>query len=262
MGREEEGVIEMVIKYLLCTAGGVAIGYYLAHGHLEKNFQELLDRETVDIRDHYRRKYDEKVKEDEEFAKAALEAAETIERYQGVTIAPSVLAQEMEEVVRRDESQGDPEVEKATEYPEAAKIKVREKPARKDVSKVNYNAISTPSKAEQADEPKNEVSGEPETEIQTGIITKQAFIDNEFGYDQFSITYFAGDDVLANEEDEPMKGNRVHMLGREVVEKIKVGREAMDGEDTIFVRNHTGNWEFEVTRSEGKFSDEVGAESG
>jgi hypothetical protein len=272
-------VIE-VIRYLLCTAGGVAIGYYFAHARLEEDFRERLDRETDEARDFYRRKYMDKAKEEGEdpgLTEAAIKTAESLrESYAGVSIGPDVLTQEMSATVKRAVERGDltaseEEPDQKTDDAWDLARKAHEAQKRMDnplseqavkPTAVNYNRISTPSKTEEvktAEEPKAE---EAKDEVQVDDITKQAFIDNEFGYEQQSLTYFAGDDVLTNEEDEPITGSRDILLGAVNAKKIKVGLQAMGGKDTIYVRNHTAKWEFEVTRSEGNFSDEVQAKSG
>jgi hypothetical protein len=256
-----------MVKYLLCTAGGVAIGYYFAHARLEQEFHNRLERESDEVRAFYRRKYLKKAKEegeDEGLTQSAVDAAEALLKYDGISVGPDILTQEMSATVQRAVDRGELDAEVPAEV-EAEKTVVNsplaETKAKHPV--VNYNRISTPTTSvEETKAPETSTATESKPEVQVDIITKKSFIDNEFGYEQFSLTYFAGDDVITNEEDEPMKGNRSHMFGREVVKKIMVGREAMDGSDTIFVRNHNGKWDFEITRSEGKFSDEVGAETG
>jgi hypothetical protein len=278
-------VIEL-IKYLLCTAGGVAIGYYFAHARLEQDFHDRLERETDEARDFYRRKYTKKAAEEGEdpgLTEAAIRTAEALrENYEGASIGPDILTQEMSATVKRAVERGDltasdgetDEAEKPIDWEAVDRTMnppLVEKAAAKPPT-VNYNRISTPPKAEEATAPEPtefEVSeammnhhDTSESSIRVDVITQKAFIDNEFGYEQQSLTYFAGDDILTNEEDEPIEGSRSVLLGAENVRKILVGREAMDGLDTMYVRNHTGKWEFEVTRSEGKYSDEVEAKSG
>lgn len=289
-----------VIKYVLCTAAGVAIGYYVAQGRLERDFRERSDREIDEARDFYRRKYEKRAAEEgepEELTQAAIDAAEALREYKGISVGPSVLSEEMTRTVEKAVERGELDIEEPAdpvmeEYSEAD-VRIAEKQAEKakeelsdtgfedplpkvdaDVrvrglteavakQPVNYNRISTPPKAEEPKEETPKAETPDELEVRVDVITQKAFIDNQFGYNQFSFTYFAGDDVLANEEDEPVTGEaREAGVGTETLRKLKVGREAMGGEDVIYVRNHTGKWEFEITRSAGKFSDEVGAESG
>lgn len=279
-----------MFKYVLFTAAGVAIGYYVAQTRLEDEYERKLDLATQEAKYHYRDFYKKKSAEEgetPEFTEAAIDAAEALQEYAGVTVGPDILTREMTATVERavergdltvEESSGDEwdhsreeheaekhEAEKLVEPPTpmaAPPVKVRG--LVKDAPKapaVNYNHISTPPKASEEVKTESEKAAEMEPEgVDVEFINKHAFIDNQFGYKQFSFTYFAGDDVLANEEDEPVTGAaREGSVGKEALRKLKIGREAMDGENTVYVRNRTGHWEFEVTRSGGKFSDEVAA---
>lgn len=274
------------MKPILYTAAGVAIGYYIAQTRSERDFQARLDREVDEARDFYRRKYMKKAKEegeDEALTEAAVSAAESISENLGYSVGPSILTQELSATVERGVERGDLDVEEvdvvskhpepeseaekaSEEFPEPAKVSVREQLVqRAAVPKVNYNRISTPAKTEEKTEAVKaaESADEKEADIPVDPITKQAFIDNQFGYDQSSYTYFAGDDILADEDDAPVIGAaRAASVGTDTLRKLKVGRQAMEGESTIFVRNNAERHEFEVTRSEGKFSDEVEAKSG
>lgn len=273
-----------LIKYLLCTAGGVAIGYYLAHGRLEQEFEKRLEMEALELKYHYRDFYKKKsaeAGEDKGLTDAAVSAAESLSESLGYSVGPDILTQELTATVERAAERGDLDVEppaddawdrdkkaheaEKEEAPEPPRTSVREQLIqRAETPKVNYNRISTPEKVEEKTEAvKAAEAAEDEADVRVESITKQAFIEDQFGYKQFSFTYFAGDDMLANEEDEPVTGAaRVASLGSDALEKLKVGRQAMGGENTIYVRNHTGHWEFEVTRSDGKMSDEVDAKSG
>lgn len=278
-----------MLKNIMCLAGGVAIGYYIAHVRLEKDFQERLDHETQEVKYHYREFYRKKFEEQD-----TVQTAEDLrQKYAGVSVGTDILTQEMtaaeelpepeerfvgdytvtdigmmerrlaEEKDAWDRSQEEHEAEKksaAVQQGIESNRLTDELIAAGKPPKVNYNRISTPSKVEEPKAPAAAEPDEPETDVD--FITKEAFFAGEFGYEQFSFTYFAGDDVLANEEDTPVTGEaRAAGIGTETLRKLKVGQKAMDGEDVIYVRNHTGKWEFEVIRSDGRYLDEVGAGS-
>lgn len=113
----------------------------------------------------------------------------------------------------------------------------------------NYNKVSAPKAP-----PKPEVvEAEP-----TGpyIITAKDFIESGTGFKQRSVTYYAGDDILAGETDHVVdKTIRMYTLGKAVLQKLKDG---LGGVDTIYVRSPDAGYEFEITRSTGKYSEEVG----
>ena len=278
----------MAIKYLMCIAGGVALGYAYAYSRAEREFQDRLDRETEEIRYYYRDKYSKKAAEREqaETAKTATDAVEAMRQtYEGgSSVVSEIVSADLSRVAQRGVATGDISVPEEDEnfvddrVAEAVRKKGVESNAQVDaviaegalVEKaakppvVNYNRISTPEKADIPEQTRTEdPAGDDEMEIEIEFITRKSFVADEFGFKQFSFTYYAGDDVLANEDDEPVTGPaRVASVGAEALRKLKEGREAMGGENEIYVRNRTGNWEFAIVRSDGKFSEEVGAEVG
>jgi hypothetical protein len=280
----------MALKYLMCIAGGAALGYAYAYSRMEREYQERLDRETEELRIHYRNKYLKKgavadARAAQSSEKVSAEMAEDARKVYGggESIVSAVVSSELSEVAKKGIVTGDisvPEEDENfvhdTQMPSEAQVAGAVSNALVDAAiaasdlvgraskpVVNYNRISTPEKADIPEQTRTEASVDDEMAVEIETISQQAFIDNEFGYKQFSFTYFAGDDVLANEEDEPVTGPaRDASVGSEIIKKLKVGREAMGGESVVYVRNRTGNWEFEITRSDGEYSKEVAAGAG
>ena len=84
------------------------------------------------------------------------------------------------------------------------------------------------------------------------IITKDEFFTNEPEYQQVTLSYFEGDDVLTDERDRPQDDKSV--VGEDNLEKFGVG----SGEvNTVYVRNDVIELDFEITRSTGKYTEEV-----
>lgn len=288
-----------MIKYLLCTAGGVAIGYYVAHQKLEQRYEELLDQGTKEAKDFYRLRYEEKAKEageDPDLTEAALGAAEALLKYKGNTVGPSILAQELTATIQREEAraaeeqmrpkeevesdwtrwsktleeadaepEGDPDEEPET-YEETKQaleeIEALTKPAvREHLLKsivpeqskepVNYNAFSAPEK--KLTTAQKEAKYVPET------ISTDDFIHNVSGLRQHTVMYFSGDDILANERDEPLNNEaREAFLGDEIIALLKAGPEAMGGASTIYIRNTEADREFEIIWNSEEYVDLVG----
>lgn len=272
-----------MIKNFLYLASGVAIGYYAAHRRLEGHFNERLATAEEDAKEFYRMKYERKaaqdVVENPEFLKAAIKATDALAEYAGVTVNPKVLAEDLTETFRREEEQAaeadeeeesedfdpEPEDESTEEGPWAKWSKTLEgdgepitKPAppvsivpQQPAGKVNYNAISTADKA--PTEQEKEAAYVPET------IDKEAFINGVSGFEQSTLTYFAGDDVLANDRDQVITADaREAFLGTEIFELLKAEPEARGGADAVYVRNTLRSREFEIVLSPGKYSEEVG----
>lgn len=86
------------------------------------------------------------------------------------------------------------------------------------------------------------------------IITEDEFNEGALGFEQASITYYEGDDILCGSDDKPIDAvedvvgeDHLHMFGR-----------GASDPNTVHVRNETIEIDFEITRSRGSFSTEVG----
>lgn len=212
-----------MFRNLLCVAGGVALGYYLAHVRLEKKYLDLVDREAEESKQYYREKYQ---RETAENAEMVVEAAEAMTTYMAAdqTTEPKVVSEKKSLI--------------------------------KTPPRMNYNHVSTPPKVTEASE-ETETSEEEVLEID--IISKTDFFEDQFSYKQIMLTYWAGDDILSNEKEEPILGAARNVaVGEEALAKLKAGPTAMNGENVLFVRNRTGKWEFEITRDEQKYEEVVG----
>lgn len=128
-------------------------------------------------------------------------------------------------------------------------------PAKKTPApKVNYNHISTPPKVSEPVTSEGEETGMRADSPAPEIITRDSFIEDQFGYKQFTLSYWVGDDVLSNQSDDPVEGEaRTAILTDEILEKLKVGRDAMDGQDELYIRDHERNVEMEIVRSPLKY---------
>lgn len=85
------------------------------------------------------------------------------------------------------------------------------------------------------------------------IITQDEFLEAEPGYEQVTLTYYEGDDTLADEGDQAIP------LIDETVGKGTLHRFGHGSGDarTVFVRNDKLSTDFEVVKSDGKYAHEV-----
>lgn len=250
------------VKYLLAAGAGVAVGYFIANKRLEQRYFEDLARETEEAKDFYRRKYLKQASEEGEdpgVSEAAISAADALLKYSGLKIGPSILTEELTATVERAVAGGELDPESPADEPDeevdrsytdipAESFKSPE-PEPEKPEPVNYNKVRTAKV-----QPKPEVA---DTEP-TGpyIITSKDFIESGTGFKQRSVTYYAGDDILAGETDQVVDETiRMYTLGKAILQKLKDG---LGGVDTIYVRSPDAGYEFEITRSTGKYSEEVG----
>jgi hypothetical protein len=85
------------------------------------------------------------------------------------------------------------------------------------------------------------------------IISSEEFFGAENGYRQICFTYFEGDKILADEEEAAIEDFETY-IGKENV--LRFGHRS-DDENVVYVRNEHLEVEFEITRSTGKYSEEV-----
>lgn len=94
--------------------------------------------------------------------------------------------------------------------------------------------------AEQA----NRESGEPY------VLHKDEFLEEESGFSQESLTYYAGDDILVDSADQPVPNyNRV--MG-----ELRFGHGSGDP-NVVYIRNENVRMEWEILRHEGQYAVEV-----
>lgn len=85
------------------------------------------------------------------------------------------------------------------------------------------------------------------------IITKDEFMNNETSFQQITVTYFNGDDVLADDKDQ-MINDKERTVGEINLDKMGYGS---DDPNVLYVRNDRMEVEFEILNSDGKYSEEV-----
>lgn len=90
-------------------------------------------------------------------------------------------------------------------------------------------------------------------EIDIYILTKNEFFLNEVGHEQEQLTYYEDDDVLATNKDEIVT-DVVVQVGSDCLTKFGYGSE---DNDTVYVRNESWNTDYEIIRTDGKYSEIV-----
>lgn len=82
------------------------------------------------------------------------------------------------------------------------------------------------------------------------IIHRDEFIQEEMGYDQSTVTYYRGDDIMADIHDVPIY-NHSNMFG-----ELKFGHGSGD-KNVVYIRNETLQMEWEVLLHTGRYEVEV-----
>lgn len=88
-------------------------------------------------------------------------------------------------------------------------------------------------------------------EAEPYILHRDEFYTDELGFEQTTLTYYAGDDILSDQEDKPVY-NHIHITG-----PLRFGH-GSDGDPNIFyVRNHKLKAEYEICFDPGLYSEIV-----
>lgn len=82
------------------------------------------------------------------------------------------------------------------------------------------------------------------------VITYEEFINDELGYSQSTITYFAGDNILVDEEDVPIYDPQ------QMVGEMKFGHGSNDP-NVVYIRNEKLKCEWEVLYDPGTYEEEI-----
>ena len=85
------------------------------------------------------------------------------------------------------------------------------------------------------------------------IIHHDEFYENETDYEQATLTYYEGDDTLADEKDVPVP-DEDSVVGEDAL--VAFGHGSKD-KNVVFVRNDKLELDFEIVKSNGKYSVEV-----
>lgn len=86
------------------------------------------------------------------------------------------------------------------------------------------------------------------------IVSDEEFLRNEDSFDQVCVTFYAGDGILADAQDKEVPSDEIEMVfGKD---NFRFGHMSNDN-DMVYIRNEALKMDFEVARSQGKYSVEV-----
>lgn len=230
-------------------AGSVA-GYLYAKSKLEAQYEQLLAEELVRAREDYKQQY-----KSEEFAtpEAAAQAL-------GVDIAAGTEVNRTAEERAYDEAVASYKPE--SELPPPDEITRFEG---RPVS--NYNGVMVDQETGNVvGVVKNNVFDNPDVTIDFAyqqeiaartsdkpyIISQDEFIENDHGHEQVTITFYAGDNVLADHND-----SQVAMVEQMIGwENLRFGHRSGD-DNVVFIRNEHYKMDMEIERDERRYGEVV-----
>jgi hypothetical protein len=205
------------------TACGCVAGYFWTKGRLETKYQQLADAEIAEMR----RWREENTTEVTTHSEDKPELSQVVKE----------LGYKDDQRIAYDKVEQEPPME----------------PQQEEEAPRNVFEIPQPTQEElepdwdYATEVKNRTNEDP------FIIHRDEWNEGESNFDQISLTYFEGDDTLANERDKVIEDqDKVIGLGN----MLKWGHGSGDP-NVIYVRNPVLALDIEVTRSLGTYASEV-----
>lgn len=241
------GALDM-LKEVLIGAAGLGVGYLIARHQLEKRYGQLLDEEIRRTKEFFAVSTDyegsPETLKDPEYMDDAIKAADAITHYSSgeVKIPPSVLAQEVEKTVTNYR-----DIEALNNL--VVRKKMMDSIVEDQVSDIESNVAAAPL--------------DPDARPPY-LITFGEFDANETDAEQITVSFFAGDGIVIDEEDNVIAPDRVEqIIGTDNLNKFGTNTEDPDMDpNVIYVRCERFNMDFEVTRSAGKYSVEVLGQTG
>ena len=205
---------------LVALTSGAALGYMYAKKKLVTQYDQILEEQIESTKNYYTR-----LNKREQF-KTPAEAVEVLvpeeERDEKVdTAAAALLAYQGEKV---DE-------ERVTEV----------------VSNIFVDSIPVDDNFDYSEEMKDR---DPEMPY---VISREEYMENVSENEQSTLSYFAGDDVLLDEKEEIINDSDT-VVGNQNL--LRFGHGSKDN-NTVYVRNEKLELDFEIVKSEGKYSEEV-----
>lgn len=255
-----------IILGISCAAIGAGVGviaYRIARKRLEKEFEARLDTEIDSMRAFYKQRYKAEQyatpqsaaealgaqTEDPEEAAEAIKAADALENYQGKGVVAPVKPEGGPTDYDKVKVQTDT-VLKGIEIVQdglSAEPQVREKNI---TVERNVFVEGRPLVLEDWDAEVEEASRRPEVPY---VISHDEFMENSFEHEQESLTYYEGDDVLA-EMDDSVIYEVESIVGTDNLSRF--GHGSRDP-NIVYIRNERTERDYEVARHKGKYAEEV-----
>lgn len=231
---------------------GVSAGVFLTRKRLSEKYQQIADEQVASVKEQYAviRKEEKSLEElaaaypDEEKAADQSIAEKIISdegytQYKNVPTITDTSSEKMESVTV------DRIVTERRQIAQAIEVK--------ETELTHHNNVFESDDPETYFDWHEELERRKKKPLIPFVITKEEFDNNETDFDQSTLTYFDGDDVLADDQNSPVD-NLDSVIGYENL--LRFGHASGD-RNVVYVRNAKLKLDFEVLKSEGKFAKEV-----
>jgi hypothetical protein len=231
---------------VVSLTAGLAVGYKLAVNRLELKYNDMLVEELAKTKAYYERNTNP--------FPSPMEALKTLK--------PALVEKTKEEVPKKVDA---PEIK--DDSPEIySRIvqdlkynKVTPASDRPPVVEIKEEVVTVDSSIFDGDliDPENDPEHEEMMDNRESetifIVSKEEHLENPHEFEMTALTYYAGDNVLVAENDQPI-GDIEGTIGHK--ENLQFGRWSQDV-NVVYIRNEVLGEEFEIFRSKGKYAVEV-----
>lgn len=230
-------------KYILMGISAVAsasvaagVSYVLTKRALDKKWSEILDEEVANTKAHYAKLY-----KSEEYSDP-IKLAEVYEEESASDYIQDSVEKMIHELKYTSSEETQDEIETIRDVEK--QIEVQES--------ITKNIFDNKDPVEDDDFDVEYEKEHVRDSSSPYIISHDEFFEAEMDYEQTTLTYYEGDDVLTDDKDQPIRD-----LDRIVGEdNIQFGRGSKD-KNVVYIRNEKLMSDFEVTRSFGSYTEEV-----
>jgi hypothetical protein len=229
-----------VLILVVNVAGAGYVGWKLAKRHYTKKFEAELGEQVESARKFYGRLH----KTDEDLTPEKLAEKHKSDEDEGADAAADALQAYQASAVISDIRPPRP----PRQYNKPTTVAVEEEPEVPVEQNVFVNG--------QSDVPEGFDLAEELTKRDPDIpyvISKDEYFENEGDLPQTSLTYYAGDEILADDRDEVID-NVEALVGEKNLARFGHGS---DDKNLVYIRNERIGAEYEIAYSGGKYSDEV-----
>lgn len=245
--------IIVVAASVVAGAGVGVVAYRIAKKRLEKDFETRLETEIESMRSFYIQRYKAGQYATPESAAEALgvpteeEAAahEALSNYQGANIVEHVETQPVDYDKVRVQSDTVLKGVEISGNGDGVEVKDKELTIERNVF-----VEGRPLVIEDWDAEAEEAIRNPESPY---VISFEEFNENSFEHAQSTLTYYEGDDILAEADDSVIDAIEA-VVGNDNLRRF--GHGSRDP-NVVYIRNERTESDYEVVRSKGKYVDEV-----
>ena len=240
---------------LLSLAAGAAGGYFVANRILEQKYVEIAEQEIEEAKRFYAAINKTDYPTPGDMVKDLIGDEEIPQAAEGAETDSEKIAREGKEAYLKYtgnyKSKGGVTVEGETiTVTETEETEAGEK---ETVTETVVHNILVDGKPLDRDDEAWEKEVAERSEDRPYVISEEEFFENEQDFEQWSMTYYAGDDVLTTEKDEVVEDVDA-MVGEDNLKKF--GHMSKDMH-LVYIKNNKRGLDFEIARSRGKYTVEV-----